>query len=197
MPELVLILLIFFHYLFFTKNFLNLIVEQTNSYALQNNKIFYMNYFELLVFQGRLLLSSQNPLPKKGKYWSLEDNVPKILSNSTKKDRFENILRNIHLVDKTTNTKNDRSFKLRPLFQHMQTKILDHDGLEEHMSIDESMISYYGKHYSKQFIRDKPIRFRFKCGYFVLSMGTCIFSNCIQEKVRHQHNQVQIHWVLG
>ena len=30
------------------------------------------------------------------------------------------------------------------------------------MAIDESMIPYFGKHYAKQFIRGKPIRFGFK-----------------------------------
>lgn len=44
----------------------------------------------------------------------------------------------------------------------MQEKFLEHGGLEEHMSIDESMIPYYGKHFAKQFIRGKPIRFGFK-----------------------------------
>ncbi|KAI4467745.1 transposase is4 [Holotrichia oblita] len=37
-----------------------------------------------------------------------------------------------------------------------------HGGLQEHLSIDEIMVPYYGKHYAKQYIRGKPIRFGFK-----------------------------------
>ena len=40
--------------------------------------------------------------------------------------------------------------------------LLQHRGLEEYLSIDESMIPYNGKHYAKQFIRGKPIHFGFK-----------------------------------
>ena len=32
---------------------------------------------------------------------------------------------------------------------------------EQDLDVDESMISYYGKHSAKQFIRVKPIRFGF------------------------------------
>jgi len=34
--------------------------------------------------------------------------------------------------------------------------------LDENLSIDESMIPYYGRHYAKQYIRGKPVRFGFK-----------------------------------
>ena len=32
----------------------------------------------------------------------------------------------------------------------------------EYLAIDESMIPYFGKHFAKQFIRGKPIRFGYK-----------------------------------
>ncbi|XP_036317388.1 piggyBac transposable element-derived protein 3-like [Rhagoletis pomonella] len=34
--------------------------------------------------------------------------------------------------------------------------------MDENLSIDESMIPYYGRHYAKQYIRGKSIRFGFK-----------------------------------
>ena len=40
-----------------------------------------------------------------------------------------------------------------------------------HMSIDEMMIPYYGKHGDKQFIRGKPIRFGFKAWSLCSSDG--------------------------
>ena len=38
-------------------------------------------------------------------------------------------------------------------------------------SVDESIVSYYGKHGTKQFIRGKPIRFWFKFCCITLSEG--------------------------
>ena len=40
-----------------------------------------------------------------------------------------------------------------------------------HHSVDESIIPYYGKHGTKQFIRGKPIRFGFKLWYIISSEG--------------------------
>lgn len=45
--------------------------------------------------------------------------------------------------------------------KHLNVSYLRHDGIEENLSVDESMIRYYGKHYAKQYIRGKPIRFGF------------------------------------
>jgi hypothetical protein len=41
-------------------------------------------------------------------------------------------------------------------------------------SIDESMIPYYGKHYAKQYIKGKPIRFGFKNWALCTSNGYMI-----------------------
>ncbi|ERL96017.1 hypothetical protein D910_00810, partial [Dendroctonus ponderosae] len=44
-------------------------------------------------------------------------------------------------------------------------------GLDENISIDESMIPYYGKHYAKRYIRGKPIRFGLKYWAICTSSG--------------------------
>lgn len=48
--------------------------------------------------------------------------------------------------------------------------IYDTVGLKK---IDESMIPYYGKHYAKQYIRGKPIRFGFK-NWALISANGCM-----------------------
>ncbi|CAB4065195.1 unnamed protein product [Lepeophtheirus salmonis] len=63
---------------------------------------------ELKVFIGGLLLFVTCPLPNKRKYWSSEDNAPKLLANSMRRDRFIDILHNIHFHDNTLET-NDRA----------------------------------------------------------------------------------------
>ena len=55
-------------------------------------------------------------------------------------------------------------FQVRPIFDNLNktaTKwILPFS--DGHFSVDETMIPYYGRHSTKQFIRGKPIRFGYK-----------------------------------
>ena len=90
------------------------------------------------------------------------DDVPLILQNGIRLHRFEQIIKSIHFNDNALLDKNDRLYKLRPLISTLNENFRKHGGLAENISIDESMIPYYGKHYAKQFIKGKPIRFGFK-----------------------------------
>ncbi|KAI4457453.1 polyserase-related [Holotrichia oblita] len=64
--------------------------------------------------------------------------------------------------DNATLVQEDRLYKIRPLIDKLAKNFRQHGGLQEHLSIDESMVPYYGKHYAKQYIRGKPTRFGFK-----------------------------------
>lgn len=98
----------FFH-LFFDEEVLANIEEQTNLYAQQKNCTLQMTRNELLVIFGGLLLSGYSKYPNKRLYWSNETDVPKILSDSIRLNRFETILRHLHLND---NSKIDNENKL-------------------------------------------------------------------------------------
>ena len=80
-------------------------------------------------------------------------------------------MRSIHLNDNFKIDPSDRLYKLRPFIQLLQEKFLEHSPGEEYLSVDESMIPYYGKHYAKQFICSKPIRFGFKNWALCTSSG--------------------------
>ena len=56
----------------------------------------------------------------------------------------------------------DHMGKLRPMMDHLQDAFRKAYIPETHLSFDESMVAYYGRHACKQFIRGKPIRFGFK-----------------------------------
>lgn len=151
-----------FFELFFTDDLLSHIADQSNLYALQKNTNLDISSEELKVFLGALLLSGYAKYPNRRFYWSDNMDSPQILSNSMRLKRFEKILANIHLNDNTQFQAIDRLYKLRPLITHLNEAFLKHGGLDENLSIDESMIPYYGKHFAKQYIRGKPIRFGFK-----------------------------------
>ncbi|CAH2104217.1 unnamed protein product [Euphydryas editha] len=72
-------------------------------------------------------------------------------------------MRFIHASDNNSLDKNDKMTKLRPLMNNLKQKFLDHTPIEQHLTYDESMIEYFGRHGCKQCIRNKPIRFGYKC----------------------------------
>ena len=45
---------------------------------------------------------------------------------------------------------------------------------EQHLSVDESMVSYFGKHGSKQYIHEKPIKFGYKLWVLAKPMENCV-----------------------
>lgn len=138
------------------------IVTQTNLYAGQKNTLLSLTREELLTFFGGLLLSGYSKLPHRRLYWDSDDDVPKLLPQSMRRNRFEDILKNLHLADNTALDPEDRLAKLRPFMTMLQERFRDNNYLDENLSIDESMIPYYGRHFAKQYIRGKPIRFGFK-----------------------------------
>ena len=146
--------------LFFDSTLRNIIIEETNRYASQKNIQLNFGENEFFVFIGGLMLSGTSPSPNKRRYWSNGDHVPKILAKNIRRDRFLQILRNFHFTD---NSKIDKTqTKLLPLFEKLQNNFIEHGYIPEFSSVDESMVPYYGKHHTKQFIRGKPIRFGFK-----------------------------------
>lgn len=57
---------------------------------------------------------------------------------------------------------------MRPIFNNLNkncSKLVLGKGK---FAVDESMISYYGRHSSKQYIRGKPIRYGFKVTFLYI-----------------------------
>ncbi|KAL3280001.1 hypothetical protein HHI36_017509, partial [Cryptolaemus montrouzieri] len=73
---------------------------------------------------------------------------------------FREIKRNLHLVDNNDapNT-TDKMFKVRKLADILMKKFNQGNVSHENISIEESMVKYYEHHSTKQFMRDKPVRF--------------------------------------
>ena len=85
------------------------------------------------------------------------------------RNRFREILSNLHLADNKQITE-DRYYKVRVLFEKLNFNFKQYGSFVNH-SISDSIIPYYGKHGTKQFIRGKPIRFGFKLWYIISSEG--------------------------
>ncbi|RXN29869.1 piggyBac transposable element-derived 3-like protein [Labeo rohita] len=149
----------------------DLTLEMSNLYSVQNkDKPLNLNMEELLVFYGVLLTSGYCTVPRRHLLWSLDDDVHNnCISNAMRRNRFDEIMASIHVVD-NTKCNNDPFFKVRPIFQELNSsyKILP---FSKWLSVDESMIPYYGRHGYKQFIKGKPIRYGYKVWSLASSGG--------------------------
>ena len=113
------------------------------------------------VFLAILILSGYNKVPHRRLYWSeLPDTQNKFVMNAMRRDAFDQIMRCLHFSD-NTKMNDDRFYKVRPLFEHLNNAIKDEKCCECY-SVDEIMVPYYGRHGDKQYIRGKPVRFGFK-----------------------------------
>ena len=52
--------------------------------------------------------------------------------------------------------------KIKPRYNLLNEKMIQFGVLNEDLSIDESMFPYFGRHSCKQYVRGKPIRFKYK-----------------------------------
>lgn len=146
-------------------------VEMSNLYSTQTKgKQLNLSMDELLTFYGILIASGYSSVPRRHMYWSVDNDVHnESISGAMRRNRFDDIMASIHVVDNTKIT-DDPFFKVRPIFSELNHsyKIMP---FQEWLSVDESMIPYYGRHGCKEFIKGKPIRFGYKVWSLASSSG--------------------------
>ena len=110
-------------------------------------------------------------------YWSVDEDLGSdLVKQAMSRNRFMKIKENIHFVDNDTvqSFKDQRDFKVKSLFDIINTNFKQFGIFSQHLSIDEMIVKYYGKHSLKQFIRGKPIRFGYKLWAICTSDGYCL-----------------------
>ena len=144
----------------YPRELLELICSESNRYAQQKGEDLNVCVDEIICFIGILLLSGYNKLPSRRLYWANSEDIKNsLVEDSMRRNRFEKIMQFLHLDD-NTKINEDRYFKVRGMFDILN-KTYKQIEISECLSIDESIVPYYGKHGTKQFIRGKPIRFGF------------------------------------
>ena len=143
--------------------FIEEVLEQSRIYAHQEGfgrKASVMTKDNLLCVLAVMLLSGYNILPDKRMYWERQpDCYNELVSDNIRRDTFTDVLKCLHFTDNTLlQTTEDRFFKVRPLFEHLNAQSLKYLPTPRDLSVDETMIPYYGSHADKQYIRNKPIR---------------------------------------
>jgi len=74
----------------------------------------------------------------------------------------DELMRYLHLSDNLHLDTSDRFAKVRPLLTLLNERCLVFYPLEQYLSIDGTRVPYFGRHFSKQFMRSKPVRFGYK-----------------------------------
>lgn len=64
-------------------------------------------------------------------------------------------------------------YKVRPLMNLLNERFQQHGIFHRNLSVDESMVKYFGHHPCKQFMRGKPIRFGYKNWMMCNDDGYC------------------------
>ena len=122
-----------------------------------------------------LRISGYNALPRRAMYWQPTDGVYNAaVSSIMTRNRFDEIMQNLHLANNNDLDKNDKFAKVRPLINLLNKQCLEHFFPEQHISVDESMVPYYGKHGAKQHIHGKPIKFGYKMWVAAIRLGYVI-----------------------
>ena len=83
------------------------------------------------------------------------------------KCEFEESKHFLHFADNENLGKTDRFVKVRPLFDAVNKQGVAYYKPEQHLSVDKSMIPYFGKHGAKQLCRihGNQLSLAISCGY--------------------------------
>lgn len=112
---------------------------------------------------GILLFSGYHNVPQTTLYWSLDPafGIP-MIRQTMSRNIFTKLKANFHIANNDSLDISDKFAKVRPLFDMLNKRYIQFGVFVEHLSIDETMVPYFGRHSAKMFIRGKPIRFGYK-----------------------------------
>ena len=111
------------------------------------------------------MIMGLHELPSWTGFWSCEPDlsVP-FVSNALPRNRFAQILSNIHVNDNAAipNNNTDKLYKFRPMMNQLNSNFVKLYNVSHHVSVDESMILFKGLSAIKQYNLMKPIKRGFK-----------------------------------
>ena len=107
-------------------------------------------------------------------YWQKrDDSFNHAVTELMTKNKFEETKQYLHLANNSTLDKADKFAEVRPLFDANKQSQLNYKPTQ-HVSVDESMVSYFGMHGAKQYIHEKLIKFGYKLWVMASPLSYCI-----------------------
>ena len=106
-----------------------------------------------LKFLAVLLLSGYILYPRRSMYWEMSSGSRNtIVASLFTRNRFLYVFQYLHLADNNNLNPSDKFCKVNPLFKMINESCLQNFIPEKNVSIDKSMVPYYGRHGCKQYI---------------------------------------------
>jgi len=160
---------------FFTLDLMDHICHESILYARSKGKSFEMDHVKLKKFISILLISGYVIMPRKEMYWQqAEDTHISAVSAMMSRNEFDTCMQNLHLANNGNLSNEDKFGKVRPLLNHLNQACLENFFPEQLICVYESMIPYYGKHSTKQFMKNKPTKFSYKVWCSATRLGYII-----------------------
>ena len=104
-----------------------------------------------------------NKLPTIAEYWRVDNLIGNDgIQNTMIRNRFCEILQNLHFVNNRKDDKTDKAFKMKPVIDQLNSKFSEVLWNDSEQSIDEHMVKFKGRSGMKQYIKSKPIKWGFK-----------------------------------
>lgn len=161
--------------LFFSEEFLCLLVQQTNLYAAQEidkhgpvrrssrlSKWKETDISEMKVFWGLLLHMGPCSLPSIEHYWSKSIFYnPTFWRSIMSRNRFQLLLRFLHFADNSIQSA-DRLYKVRSVLKHFNSVMRNNYVPDKNLCIDESMVLWRGRLFFRQYIKNKKNKYGVK-----------------------------------
>ncbi|XP_039949820.1 piggyBac transposable element-derived protein 3-like [Bactrocera tryoni] len=162
--------------LFYDDELVELIVLNSKKYAVyEGNDQFDVTREEMRLVIAIFLLSGYCSYARQRMFWDTgADTYHPGVANSMTRFRFEQILKYMHVSDNTLLDQGDKFTKVRPLWNKLNASWMRYFPRFTNVSIDESMVPYYGHHSTKQHIHGKPIRFGYKIWCMATRLGYLI-----------------------
>ena len=158
---------------------INLIVVQSNLYAQQNGRKFQLNVKEIMAFLGINHIISINYLRTVQSYWECGQFIGNEgVRNTMTRQRFKDILRNLHLWDNTKSYKNDKGFKILPVINDFNNSFSNAVCYDELQSVDEHKVKFKGRSSIKQYVKKKPVKWCIKFWYRCVSTTRYLLKEC-------------------
>ena len=149
----------------FSEDILEHIVLQTNLYSNRdrNTPHFTASNKEMRPFLEVVLLTGNHSLQEEHHYWSKQPDLGVTAEYSPiSRNRYHKIKRYLHFAKNQRLTEGDKMSKISPLYNMLNSNLVQLGIFHELLNVDRSMVSYFERHSAKIFIKEKPIRFGYK-----------------------------------
>ena len=139
---------------FFTADIMKFVCEKSIRYEIsKRDHSFTIDTNTLKVFFTILLASGSVDLPRRRMYWEHnEDTQNTTVSSLLSRNRFDEIMQNLHVAHYSNLHKEDRFAKVRPLINKLNEQFFGKYLPGQSVSIDESIVPYFGHYGCKQYM---------------------------------------------